>query len=157
MQIKINQIAPDFSLPDQEGKIHQLSDFKGKWVLLYFYPKDDTPGCTAEGCAFRDNLPDFNKLNVTVLGVSADTVKSHKKFAEKYGLSFFLLSDETKKTIKDYDVWGSKNFLGKMFEGILRTSFLINPEGIIVKIYENVKPKEHAQQVLADLNQLGVS
>jgi thioredoxin-dependent peroxiredoxin len=157
MKIKIDQIAPDFSLPDQDGKTRRLSDFQGKWVPLYFYPKDDTPGCTDEGCAFRDNLPDFNKLKVAVLGVSADTVESHKKFALKNGFPFFLLSDETKKTISDYDVWGKKNFSGKEYEGILRTSFLINPDGKIIKIYEDVKPKEHAQQVLADLNQLGVS
>jgi peroxiredoxin Q/BCP len=157
MQIKIGQAAPDFSLSDQDGQVRALQDFQGKWVLLYFYPKDDTPGCTAEACAFRDNLPDFGKFNIVVLGVSADTVASHKKFADKHKLNFTILSDEEKKTIKDYDVWGKKKFLGKEFEGILRTSFLINPEGRIEKIYENVKPKEHAGQVLADLSELGVA
>jgi peroxiredoxin Q/BCP len=152
MKIKINQMAPEFSLPDQNGKIHRLSDNKGKWVLLYFYPKDDTPGCTKEACGIRDNLPDFKNVNATVLGVSADTVDSHKKFSEKYKLPFTLLSDEKKEVIGAYDSWGEKNFLGKKFDGILRNSFLINPEGRIEKIYEKVDPKDHAQKVLNDLN-----
>jgi peroxiredoxin Q/BCP len=138
MKIKAGQIAPDFSLPDQNGKEHKLSDYKGKWVLLYFYPKDDTPGCTKEACAIRDNLPDFKKLKTIVLGVSADSVKSHGKFVEKYQLPFTLLADEDKKVIKQYGAWD-------------RTSFLIDPRGKIVKIYEKVKPETHAEEVLMDL------
>ncbi len=154
MKLTVGQIAPEFSLPDQNGEMHSLSDYRGKWVLVYFYPKDDTPGCTTEACSFRDNLPHFTSQRAIVLGVSADTVKSHKKFTEKYTLPFTLLADEEKKVVKDYDVWHVKKFMGKEFFGILRTSFLINPEGKIIKIYEGVKPAEHAQQVLQDLTAL---
>lgn len=152
--------------------MHGLSDYRGKWLLLYFYPKDDTPGCTREACLFRDNFPKFSKLNVEVIGISADTVKSHKKFAEKYELPFTLLSDEKKEVLKKYSVWAKKKFppapllrvklrkskarlrragMGKEYMGILRTSFLINPEGKIFKIYENVKPDTHAKEVLRDM------
>lgn len=143
--------APDFTLPDQDAAEHTLSSYKGKWVLLYFYPKDDTPGCTKEACAIRDADPDLSSLGAVVLGVSADSVKSHKKFAEKYNLQFPLLSDEEKKVIEAYGVWGAKKFMGRDYEGILRTSFLINPEGIISKVYESVKPEVHAGEVLTDL------
>ena len=144
----------DFSLPDQNGKIHQLSSYKGKWVLLYFYPKDDTPGCTKEACGFRDSLNDLKKHNVVVLGVSADSVSSHQKFAKKYNLNFSLLSDEKKEVIKAYGAWGKKKFMGKEFEGILRISFLINPEGEIVKKYDKVKPEIHAKEVLEEIKNL---
>jgi len=149
-KIKLNTKAPDFNLPDQEGKLHKLSDYKGKWVLLYFYPKDDTPGCTKEACGIRDEFKNFKNLNIVVLGVSADSSESHKKFAQKYKLPFTLLSDESKKVLKKYGVWGKKKFMGKEYEGILRTSFLINPDGKIVKIYEQVKPDIHAKEVLKD-------
>lgn len=139
MKLKVGQKAPEFLLPDQDGKIHKLSDFLGKWVLLYFYPKDDTPGCTIEACSIRDSFVHFKKMKTIVLGVSADSVKSHKKFEERYKLPFPLLSDESKKTIKAYGV------------GIKRMSFLINPEGKISKIYEDVKPAAHAGEVLAHL------
>ena len=145
MTIEINQKAPDFALPDQDGKIHSLSNYKNKWVLLYFYPKDDSTGCTKEACDIRDNLPDFGNLNVVVLGVSADSQESHKQFADKYKLSFPLLSDETKEVINLYEAYGQMK--------ILRTSFLINPKGIIVKIYKNVSPENHAENVLSDLRQ----
>lgn len=151
MKLKIGQKAPEFNLPDEDGKMHGLSDHRGKWLLLYFYPKDDTPGCTKEACLFRDNFPKFSKLNVEVIGISADTVKSHKKFAEKYGLPFTLLSDEKKEVLKKYGVWSKKKIMGKEYMGILRTSFLINPEGKILKIYENVKPDIHAEEVLRDM------
>lgn len=151
MKLKIGQKAPEFNLPDEDGKMHSFSDHRGRWILLYFYPKDDTPGCTKEACMFRDNFPKFNKLNIEVIGVSADTVKSHKKFAEKYGLPFILLSDEKREVLKKYCVWTKKKFLGKEYMGILRTSFLINPEGKIFKVYENVKPDTHAEEVLNDL------
>ncbi|GIW67687.1 MAG: peroxiredoxin [Candidatus Parcubacteria bacterium] len=153
-KLKIDQPAPDFKLKDQNGDFHRLSDYKGKWVLVYFYPKDNTPGCIKEACAIRDNFPAFEKLNITVLGISSDTVESHKKFAQKYKLPFTLLADDKKEVVKKYGVWGKKKFMGIEYEGISRTSFLINPQGKIVKIYENVKPAIHAKEVLDDLSLL---
>lgn len=144
--------APEFELEDQDGKVQKLSDYRGKHVLLYFYPKDDTPGCTKEACVLRDALPDFKKLDAEVFGISADTVKSHKKFAEKYGLPFTLLADPEKKVVNAYGMWGKKKFMGREYEGVFRTSFLISPDGTVVKVYENVKPEKHAEEVLADLN-----
>lgn len=154
MKLKINQKAPDFKLKDQDGKIHKLSDYKGKWVLIYFYPKDNTPGCTKQACEIRDNFFDFQNLDIVVLGISTDSVESHKKFKEKYKLPFTLLSDDKKEVVKKYGVWGKKKFLGKTFEGIIRTSFLINPQGKIEKIYENVKPEKHAKEVLEDFSKM---
>jgi peroxiredoxin Q/BCP len=145
MNLQNGQLAPEFELPDQDGKIHQLSDYKGKWLLLYFYPQDDTSGCTKEACSMRDNLPNFGKINAEVLGVSADSVESHKNFEKKYQLTFTLLSDTKKIAINKYGVWEN---------GIKRTSFLINPAGEIAKIYEQVNPEIHAAQVLADLAEL---
>jgi peroxiredoxin Q/BCP len=152
--LQINEKALDFTLNDQNNQPHSLRDYKGKWVLLYFYPKDDTAGCTAEACSLRDNLPDFKSIDVTVLGVSTDTVDSHKNFANKYGLNFTILADPDKEVVNLYDVWGEKKFMGKTYMGTKRTSFLINPAGEIAKVYENVKPKEHAQEVLKDLKEL---
>lgn len=143
--------APDFILFDQDGKKHSLSDYKGKWVLLYFYPKDDTPGCTKQACAIRDAFPDFGTLKVTVLGVSVDSEESHQKFTEKYNLPFTLLADTEKKVVNLYGVWGKKKFAGREYDGTLRTSFLVNPKGNIAKVYENVKPEAHAEEVLNDL------
>ncbi|MBI2086681.1 MAG: thioredoxin-dependent thiol peroxidase [Candidatus Zambryskibacteria bacterium] len=151
---KLNSKAPNFSLPDQDGKTHKLSDYKGKWVLLYFYPKDDTPGCTVEACTIRDQFQDFKKIKAIVLGVSKDSVESHRKFADTYDLPFVLLSDEDKKIIKKYGVWGEKNMAGKKYMGVRRTSFLIGPDGKIKKVYENVKPPKHASEVLSDLRTL---
>ncbi|MGC9602982.1 MAG: thioredoxin-dependent thiol peroxidase [Minisyncoccia bacterium] len=148
MILKIGEPAPSFELPDQNGQVRRLKDYRGSWVLLYFYPKDDTPGCTKEACAIRDNFPDFQELELKVLGVSIDSVESHEKFAEKYDLPFTLLSDEKKEVVGKYGVWGKKMFLGREFEGTLRTSFLIDPEGKIAKIYEDVKPEIHAKEVL---------
>ena len=147
--------APEFSLPDQDGKMHALADYRRQWVVLYFYPKDDTPGCTTQACAIRDSLPDFGKLSAVVLGTSADSVESHKKFAEKYALPFTLLADEKKEVVNAYGVWGPKKMMGlEVIKGILRTSFLISPEGVIAKVYESVKPAEHAPMLLADLEAL---
>ena len=146
--------AINFSLTDQNGKVHKLSSYRGSWVLLYFYPKDDTPGCTKEACGFRDSLNELKKHNVVVLGVSADSVSSHQKFAQKYNLNFPLLADEKKEVIKVYGAFGKKKFMGKEFEGILRVSFLINPEGDIVKKYDKVKPEIHAGEVLEDIKKL---
>lgn len=154
MTLKIGEKAPDFSLPDQNGDIHSLKDQKGKWVLLYFYPKDSTPGCTLEACSMRDHYPAFKKLGITVFGASVDSVKSHGKFAEKHELPFILLSDEEKSLVQNYGVWGKKKFMGREFTGTKRWSFLIDPNGIIRKIYEDVKPTAHAEQVLADLKEL---
>lgn len=148
---RIGTPAPDFTLSDQDGVLHTLSAYRGKRVLIYFYPKDDTPGCTKQACMLRDALPDFSKLDVAVLGVSVDSVKSHKKFAEKYGLPFTLLADEDKKVVMAYGVWGLKKFMGKEHHGILRTSFLIGADGLIERVYEQVKPEQHAEQVLHDL------
>lgn len=154
MKLKINKIAPSFTLPDSSGTLHSLSQYIGKWVLLYFYPKDDTPGCTAQACALRDSWKQFGKLNAVVLGISVDAVKSHAKFTKKYKLPFTLLADEEKKVVKLYGVWGKKKFMGREYMGTLRTSFLINPQGKIVKIYEKVKPAEHAKEVVDDLKRL---
>ena len=124
-------LAKYFELPDQNGKIHKLSDYKGKWIVLYFYPKDDTPGCTKEACNFRDSINKFKKLGVVILGVSKDSVTSHKKFADKYHLNFTILSNEDKSVIKKYKSWGIKKFMGREFEGTIRNTYLINPKGEI--------------------------
>jgi thioredoxin-dependent peroxiredoxin len=149
-----DMIASPFSLPDQDGVTRSLSDYKGKWVIVYFYPKDDTPGCTKEACNFRDSLHELQAKGVVILGISKDSVKSHKKFAEKYELNFPLLSDESKEVIKAYKAWGEKKFMGKTFEGTLRTTYLINPEGEVAKVYENVNPTVHAKEILTDLEAL---
>lgn len=148
--------ATDFSLPDQDGKMHKLSDYSGHWVVLYFYPKDDTPGCIKEACSFRDNLEKLEKLGVVILGVSKDSVESHKKFYDKYHLNFLILSDEERKVIDAYHAWGKKKFLGKEYFGILRTTYLIDPKGKIRKVYEKVNPMEHAGEILKDLQGLGL-
>lgn len=154
MQVTIGKKAPQFSLPDQAGNLHALKDCAGQWVLLYFYPKDDTPGCTKEACMIRDHFPDFKKLKIIVLGVSIDSVKSHAKFIKKYKLPFTLLSDEKKEVVEKYGVWQKKKFMGREYMGTLRTSFLINPEGKIAKIYTTVKPETHAEEVLKDIQEL---
>lgn len=154
MKLKVGDEAPDFILPDQSGENHQLSTYRGRWVLVYFYPKDDTPGCTKEACAIRDNWPEFRKLDVMVLGISMDSAKRHRQFSEKYRLPFVLLADPDRTAIKPYGAWGEKNFMGRKYFGILRTSFLIDPAGVIRKIYEQVKPEAHAEAVLHDLLKL---
>ena len=154
MNLTEGKKAPGFELPDQYGNKHKLSDYQGKWVLLYFYPKDDTPGCTKEACALRDNLPTFEKLNVKIFGASCDSVSKHAKFAEKYSLPFTLLSDEEQTLVNAYGVWQKKKMMGREYMGIVRRSFLINPDGKIAKIYPKVKPAEHAEEVLRDLEEL---
>lgn len=154
MSLAIGQKAPAFKLQDQAGVEHTLSDYAGSWVLLYFYPKDDTPGCTKEACSFRDNLPKFRKIDANVFGVSVDSVKRHAKFAEKYSLPFTLLADEDKKLVEAYGVWRLKKFMGREYMGTMRMSFLIDPKGKIAKIYESVKPESHADEVLKDLKAL---
>ncbi len=146
------KLAHDFSLPDQDGQLRKLSDYRGKYVVLYFYPKDDTPGCTKEACNFRDSFHELQNLGVVILGVSKDSVASHKKFADKYNLNFPLLSDEKREVINIYSAWGTKKFMGKSFEGVIRMSYLINPQGEIVKVYPKVNPLTHAKEIIADRN-----
>lgn len=147
--------APDFKLPDQDGKTHSLADYRGKWLVLYFYPKDDTTGCTAEACSFRDERKAIANLgSVEVVGVSKDSVASHKKFADKYGLDFTLLSDPEHKVIEAYDSWGPKKFMGREFLGTHRNTFIIDPDGNIAQRYDGVDPKTHAQQIIQDLKEL---
>ena len=154
MTLSPGNAAPGFSLADQNGNVHTLAQYTGKWVLVYFYPRDDTPGCTKEACALRDNFPEFEKLDIVVVGISTDSVKSHDKFAKKYELPFTLLADESKEVVESYGVWGPKKFMGREFLGTHRTSFLIAPDGKVAKVYEKVKPDAHAAQVLADLAEL---
>ena len=152
--LKAGDLAPDFLLSDQNGTEHTLAQYikVGKKVLIYFYPKDDTPGCTTEACNFRDNYAELSKSGLIVLGVSKDNIKSHKKFAEKYELPFPLLSDESTEMIKSYDAWAPKKFMGREFLGVLRKSILIDTNGKVEKIYEDVKVKEHTSEVMQDIN-----
>ncbi len=154
MKLKVGDNAPDFELPDQDGKIHKLSDYQGQKILVYFYPKDNTPGCTIEACQIRDDFPKFNSIKAEVLGISTDSVESHKKFSQKHNLPFTLLADANKEVVKAYGVYKPKKFLGKEFLGTQRTSFLIDGDGKIAKIYEKVKPTLHAKEVLRDLANL---
>lgn len=147
--------APDFHLQDQHGDYKSLKDYAGKWLVLYFYPKDDTPGCTTEACNFRDERDAIAELgNAEVIGISKDSVKSHAKFAEKHNLNFTLLSDPNHEVIEAYDSWGPKKFMGREFLGVHRNTFLVNPAGTIVKEYKGVNPKSHAAEIIADLKQL---
>ena len=150
MTLEINKPAPEFELSDQNGELHKLSDYRGKRLVLYFYPKDDTPGCTAEACSFRDNYSVFKQNDIVILGVSADSAESHAKFQEKYQLPFPLLSDPDHKVSEMYGVWGLKKFMGREYYGINRTTFLIDEEGNLVKIYDKVKPEEHAQEIMEE-------
>ncbi|MBI1908525.1 thioredoxin-dependent thiol peroxidase [Candidatus Uhrbacteria bacterium] len=143
--------APAFSLHDQEGNAHALRDYAGAWLVLYFYPKDMTPGCTIEACNFRDNLGRVKAAGAAVLGVSADSVKRHAKFAEVEQLNFPVLSDEDRTALEAYGVWQQKSMMGKKYMGIVRTTLLIDPEGVVRKVYENVKVSGHVDEVLRDL------
>ncbi len=140
--------APDFALPDQDNNNHKLSDYLGKYVILYFYPKDSTPGCTKEACSFRDNIESLKDKGVVVLGVSADSIESHKNFYKRYNLNFPLLSDTKKEVIKQYEALGEKKLFGKVFEGVLRVSYIIDKKGVILKVYPRVNPLIHAREVL---------
>lgn len=141
--------APEFKLTDQEGNLRALSDFSGQTIVVYFYPKDDTPGCTKEACSFRDAYQDFKDAGVEIIGISPDSEKSHTKFMNKYELPFILLSDPDHKTCEAYGVWGLKKYMGREYEGVYRTTFIIGPEGEIKRVFENVKPSDHSQEVLA--------
>ena len=149
--LKEGDKAPAFAAPTNGDGNVKLSDFKGQHVVLFFYPKDDTPGCTKEACAFRDNFEDYKAKNVAVLGVSIDPVKSHDKFVRKYELPFTLVSDEDRMIVEAYGVWGEKQFMGRTYDGTHRVTFLIDPKGRIAKIWPKVKPAEHAKEVLAEI------
>jgi len=148
MSIEPGIQAPDFTLPDESNITRRLSDFRGRPVVLYFYPKDDTPGCTTEACGFRDDYGAYVNADLVVLGISPDTPKSHAKFKEKYSLPFPLLADDGHKVCNEYGVWGPKKFMGRGYEGVLRTTFLIDSNGRIAKVFENVRPAEHSAEVL---------
>lgn len=143
--------APDFKLNDQAGQTHQLADYLGKTIVVYFYPKDDTTGCTKEACSFRDSYADFKAAGVPVIGISPDSEKSHTKFIDKYELPFTLLSDPDHKVCEAYGVWGLKKFMGREYEGVFRTTFIIGPEGEIKHVFEKVKPTDHSREVLAEI------
>jgi peroxiredoxin Q/BCP len=149
MKLKIGDKAPAFSGLDQFGKELSLDQYKGKKVVLYFYPKDDTPGCTAEACNLRDNYSDLTKFGFDVIGVSTDSVKSHAKFVDKYSLPFRLLADEDKKVVEAYGVYGLKKFMGKEYMGVNRTTFIIDENGVISNIIEKVDTKNHTAQIIA--------
>lgn len=144
-----NTQAPDFTLPDETGELHSLSQYAGRNVVLYFYPKDDTPGCTTEACNFRDDYSAYENTDVVILGVSPDSPKSHAKFKAKYQLPFSLLSDEDHKVLAQYGAWGKKKMYGKEYEGVLRTTYIIGKDGKILKVFENVKPANHSAEILA--------
>ena len=146
--IKENTKAPDFKLQNQEGRSVSLADFSGKPLILYFYPKDDTPGCTTEACSFRDDYSVYQQMNVEIVGISPDDVKSHDKFAEKYELPFELLADDGQQVCEAYGVWGKKKNFGKEYFGVKRTTFLIDADGMVRKVFEGVKPASHSQEVI---------
>jgi len=148
MKLKEGDVAPAINALDQNGNPVSLKDYKGSRIILYFYPKDDTPGCTAEACNLRDNFDELLKKGYKIIGVSADNSNSHQKFARKYNLPFPLIPDTDKKILNEYGVWGRKKFLGKEYDGIIRTTFIISPEGLIEKIISDVKTKDHSAQIL---------
>ena len=154
--LKVGEVAPEFDLRDQNDKQKSLGEYKGKWLVIYFYPKDDTPGCTKEACGIRDSFGQLSTM-AEVVGISRDSVKSHKKFADKYGLPFTLLSDPEAWVIKAYGAWGKKEFMGREFEGILRITYLVDPQGKIAKVYPDVKPEGHAEELTADLKKLNLA
>ena len=149
--LKVGSKAPEFSLPDQNGEMRSLSDYRGQKVVLYFYPKDNTPGCTKQACSFGELMPQFKEKGAVILGVSKDSVASHKKFEEKYGLPFTLLSDTERTVIEAYDVWKEKKNYGKVSMGVVRTTYLNDENGIIVKAFGNVKAAENPTQMLGEI------
>jgi len=154
--LEIGKVAPDFTLPDQNGNPHTLSDYHGKKVILYFYPRDNTAGCTKQACNFKALMPQFSENGAVILGVSKDSVASHKRFEEKYGLPFTLLSDEEKTVIQAYDVWKEKKNYGKVSMGVVRTTYLIDENGIIVRAYDKVKAADNPGQMLEELATLNI-
>jgi peroxiredoxin Q/BCP len=154
MAVNVGDKAPSFKLKNQDATVISLADLKGKPIVLYFYPKDDTSGCTKEACNFRDEFPKFGKMKAEIIGVSIDSVESHKKFADKYKLPFNLLSDEKKEVVEKYGVWQEKSMYGKKYMGIVRTTFIIDTEGKINKIFPKVKVEEHNKEVMEALKEL---
>ncbi len=154
VELAVGQPAPEFSLPGGDGQTVSLAQFRGQWVVLYFYPRDNTPGCTTEACGFRDAYPELQQTQAVVLGISTDTVASHAKFARKYHLPFLLLADIEGQVARAYGSYGPKKFMGKSDEGVFRHTFIIDPQGRIAQIYRKVKPETHAQQVQQDLARL---
>lgn len=150
--LEVGVKAPDFELPDQNGKIHRLSDYTGKKVILYFYPKDNTAGCTKQACGFSERYPQFTEKGAVILGVSKDSVSSHKRFEEKYGLPFTLLADPERKVIEAYDVWKEKKNYGKVSMGVVRTTYLIDEQGIIIKANDKVKAADDPENMLKELD-----
>jgi thioredoxin-dependent peroxiredoxin len=151
--LEVGQVAPDFSLLDQDGTRRSLSDARGAWVVVYFYPRDDTPGCTKEACSFRDGLPRFEELNAVVWGVSGDDEGAHRKFATKFDLNFPLLVDPDRSMISAYGAWVQKSKYGKTYMGVPRITYLIDPEGKVAKVWPKVNPEEHADEVAAALEE----
>ncbi len=149
--LELGTKAPDFQLPDQDGKMHSLSEYRGKKVILYFYPKDNTPGCSKQACGFSELYPQFVEKDTVVLGVSKDSVASHKRFQEKFNLGFTLLSDTELEVIKAYDVWQEKKLYGKVSMGVVRTTYLIDEEGVIVKAFGKVKAADNPMQMLNEI------
>ena len=149
--LEIGTQAPDFTLPDQNGNMHSLSEYRGKKVILYFYPKDNTPGCTKQACGFAERFPQFTEKGAVVLGISKDSVASHKKFEEKYGLPFTLLADPELVAIQAYDVWQEKKNYGKTYMGVVRSTYLIDEKGKIVKAFDKVKAADNPEQMLGEL------
>ncbi len=154
MPLPVGAPAPDFALPDETGTLRRLSDYRGQPVLLYFYPKDDTPGCTAEACAFRDDYSAYQRAGVVILGVSPDSPRSHARFKAKHQLPFPLLADEEHQVCELYQVWGPKKFMGREYQGVHRTTYLIDRQGVIAHVFENVRPAEHSAEVLVLLPSL---
>lgn len=154
MALEEGKKAPDFTAKADGDKEVSLSDYKGEWLVLYFYPKDNTSGCTKEACAFTDNIEEFNKINSNVVGVSPDSVKSHDKFKEKHNLAFDLISDPEKEIAKNYEAFGEKKMYGKTYMGIIRSTYIIDPEGTIKKVYPKVRVKGHVEKVMEDLKEL---
>ena len=150
--LEVGTQAPDFTLPDQNGNRHSLSDYRGEKVILYFYPKDNTPGCTKQACGFAERYPQFIEKGAVVLGISKDSVASHKKFEEKYGLPFTILSDPELVAIQAYDVWQEKKNYGKTYMGVVRTTYLIDEEGKIAKVFDKVKAADNPEQMLGELS-----
>ncbi|MBP3241664.1 MAG: thioredoxin-dependent thiol peroxidase [Oribacterium sp.] len=150
--LSVGTKAPEFELPDQEGVMHSLKDYRGKKVILYFYPKDNTSGCTKQACGFSDRYPQFTEKGAVVLGISKDTVASHKRFAEKYGLVFTLLADPERQVIEAYDVWKEKRNYGKVSMGVVRTTYLIDEDGIIIRANDKVKAADDAEKMLGELS-----
>lgn len=156
MVLTVGSTAPDFKLRDENGTEQSLSEYLGKAIVLYFYPKDDTPGCTTEACGFRDDYSAYKDVDIEILGVSPDTVESHRKFKDKHNLPFSLLADVDHKVCEAYGVWGKKKMFGKEFDGVLRTTFIIDGNGVIQRVFEKVKPAEHSAEILAALGELNL-